>query len=41
MGQKGLSMGDTDFSTQFQAICEKATVAQEKIKKCLPMPAHD
>jgi hypothetical protein len=25
-------MGDTDFSTQFEAICHKATVAQEKIK---------
>jgi hypothetical protein len=25
-------MGDTDFSTQFQAICQKATAAQEKIK---------
>jgi len=25
-------MGDTDLSTQFQAICQKATVAHEKIK---------
>jgi len=25
-------MGDTDFSTQFQAICQKATVAHEKIE---------
>jgi len=31
-GPERTLMGDTDFSTQFQAICQKATVAQEKIK---------
>ena len=25
-------MGETDFSTQFQALCQKATDAHEKIK---------
>lgn len=31
-GEKGVLVRDTDLSTQFQAICQKAEVAREKIQ---------